>query len=69
MLRMEAQQELYGRGAPHLPVLKPVLAVVFAELLKGIGQKGHHSTVQIGAYGHDMRKRLAPSSALEQTED
>lgn len=37
--------DLWTWVAPHLSVLKPVLAVVFLELLNGIGQKCHHSTV------------------------
>lgn len=55
--------------APHLSVLKPVLAVVLLELLKGIGQKRHHSTVHIPGYSHDMREGLAAISALQHTDD
>lgn len=53
----------------NLPLMKPVFAVVLTELLKGIGQKCQHSTVQISSYSHNMRNCLAPISTLEKLEN
>lgn len=59
---LEAQEKT------HLSVLEPVPALVFVELLKGIGQERHHSTVQIPGDAHNVRKRLASISDLDQTQ-